>query len=129
MNSSVSSKIRTVALVGHGAASKPRWPRAFSRPAAPSTAAVALSAAIPCLISIRSKRNSAIRCSPAIASLQWGGAQNTPDRHPGYPDFMGQAIGALAAVGAPCWWSMRRLALSWPPSACSVWLATADCAA
>jgi elongation factor G len=61
---------------------------------------------------------------------------NTPDDSlihlidtPGYPDFAGQAIGALAAWTPPWWSSVRKPASNSPPNACSTWLASVACAA
>ena len=98
MNSSVSSKIRTVALVGHGAAGKTTLAESL----------LAASGAINSRGSVE-RGNTLLDFDPlekefghslqsAIASLQWGGAQIHLIDTPGYPDFMGQAIGALAAV-------------------------------
>ena len=96
-----SSKIRTVALVGHGAAGKTTLAESL----------LAASGAISSRGSVE-RGNTLLDFDPlekefghslhaAMASFQWGGAQVHLIDTPGYPDFMGQAIGALAAGGAP----------------------------
>ena len=93
-----SSKIRTVALVGHGAAGKTTLAESL----------LAASGAISSRGSVE-RGNTLLDFDPlerefghslqaAMASFQWGGAQVHLIDTPGYPDFMGQAIGALAAV-------------------------------
>ena len=93
-----SALIRTVALVGHGAAGK-------------TTLAESLLAASGAITSRGSveKGNTVCDFDPiekevghslqsALVSFGWAGAQIHLIDTPGYPDFSGQAIGALAAV-------------------------------
>jgi elongation factor G len=93
-----SKNLRTVALVGHGAAGK-------------TTLAEALLAAAGAIASRGSVEKGNTVCdfdpqekelghslSAALASFDWQGARVHLIDTPGYPDFAGQAIGALAAV-------------------------------
>jgi elongation factor G len=90
--------LRTVAIVGHGAAGKTSLVETL----------LAAAGAIPSKGSVE-KGNTTCDHDPlerelghsiqsAIASLNWLDAQIHVIDTPGYPDFAGQAIGALAAV-------------------------------
>ncbi len=98
MGQNLTANIRTVALVGHGAAGK-------------TTLGETLLAAAGAIASRGSveKGNTVYDFDPqekelghslnsAAASFNWLGAQVHMIDTPGYPDFAGQAIGALAAV-------------------------------
>jgi elongation factor G len=98
MSQNPSAQIRTVALVGHGAAGK-------------TTLAESLLAATGAIKSRGSveKGNTVCDFDPlekelghslqaALVSFDWDGARVHLIDTPGYPDFAGQAIGALAAV-------------------------------
>ena len=98
MSQNPSARIRTVALVGHGAAGK-------------TTLAESLLAASGAISSRGSVEKGSTVCDfdpiekdfghslqSAFASFNWAGAQVHLIDTPGYPDFTGQAIGALAAV-------------------------------
>jgi elongation factor G len=98
MSQTPSTSIRTVALVGHGAAGK-------------TTLAESLLAATGTITSRGSveKGNTSFDFDPmekefghslqtALASMKWDGAHIHLIDTPGYPDFAGQAISALAAV-------------------------------
>jgi elongation factor G len=98
MSQNATVNLRTVALVGHGAAGK-------------TTLAESLLAAAGAIESrgVVEKGNTVCDFDPqekefghslnsALASFAWQGAQVHLIDTPGYPDFAGQAIGALAAV-------------------------------
>jgi elongation factor G len=98
MTQSSSTHIRTVALVGHGAAGK-------------TTLAETLLAATGAIVSRGTVEKGNTLCDfdpmekefghslqTALASMQWAGAQVHLIDTPGYPDFAGQAIAALAGV-------------------------------
>lgn len=98
MSQSASTSIRTVALVGHGAAGK-------------TTLAESLLAATGTITSRGSVEKGNTTCDfdplekelghslqSAIVSLAWGGAQVHLIDTPGYPEFAGPAIAALAGV-------------------------------
>ena len=98
MGQNVTVNLRTVALVGHGAAGK-------------TTLAETLLSAAGALASRGTVEKGNTVCdfdaqekelghslNSAIASLSWLGARVHLVDTPGYPDFAGQAIGALAAV-------------------------------
>lgn len=98
MSQNPSAQIRTVALVGHGAAGK-------------TTLAETLLAATGAINSRGSveKGNTVCDFDPiekelghslqaSLVSFNWGGTQVHLIDTPGYPDFAGQAIGAMAAV-------------------------------
>ena len=98
MSQNASAKIRTVALVGHGAAGK-------------TTLAESLLAATGAITTRGSveKGNTVCDFDPvekdlghslqsALVSMDWAGTLIHVVDTPGYPDFAGQAIGALAAV-------------------------------
>jgi elongation factor G len=98
MSQTPSTSIRTVALVGHGAAGK-------------TTLAESLLAATGTITSRGSveKGNTSFDFDPmekefghslqtALASMKWDGAHIHLIDTPGYPDFAGQAIAALAGV-------------------------------
>lgn len=98
MSQTPSTSIRTVALVGHGAAGK-------------TTLAESLLAATGTITSRGTidKGNTTCDFDPmekefgyslqtALVSMGWGGAQLHVIDTPGYPDFAGQAIAALAGV-------------------------------
>ncbi|WP_153109195.1 elongation factor G [Propionivibrio limicola] len=98
MGQNTTVNLRTVALVGHGAAGK-------------TTLAETLLAAAGAISNRGTveKGNTVLDFDPqekelghslnsALASLDWQGARIHMIDTPGYPDFAGQAIGALAAV-------------------------------
>lgn len=98
MRQEPSSLIRTVALVGHGAAGK-------------TTLAESLLAATGAITSRGAVEKGSTTCDfdpmekefghslqSALVSLQWDGANIHLIDTPGYPDFAGQAIAALAGV-------------------------------
>ncbi|MDO8248678.1 MAG: elongation factor G, partial [Rhodoferax sp.] len=98
MSQNPSAQIRTVAMVGHGAAGKTTLVESL----------LAAAGAIDSRGSVE-KGNTVCDFDPlekelghslqsAVVSLRWGGAQIHLIDTPGYPDFAGQAIGALAAV-------------------------------
>jgi elongation factor G len=94
----ISADIRSVALVGHGASGK-------------TTLAEALLAGSGAVLAKGSVEKGSTVCdfdplerelghslNTALASFEWQGARVYLADTPGYPDFAGQAIGALAAV-------------------------------
>jgi elongation factor G len=98
MGQTASSNLRTVALVGHGAAGK-------------TTLAESLLAAAGAISSRGAVEKGSTVCdfdpqekefghslNAALASFSWQGVQVHLIDTPGFPDFAGQAIGALAAV-------------------------------
>ncbi|EXI67847.1 MAG: Elongation factor G [Candidatus Accumulibacter adjunctus] len=98
MGQTATSNLRTVALVGHGAAGK-------------TSLAESLLAAAGAISSRGSVDKGSTVCdfdpqekelghslNSALASFSWQGAQVHIIDTPGFPDFAGQAIGALAAV-------------------------------
>jgi elongation factor G len=98
MSQSLSHSIRTVALVGHGASGK-------------TTLAESLLAATGTIASRGTVEKGNTTCDfdpmekefghslqTALVSMGWGGAQLHVIDTPGYPDFAGQAIAALAGV-------------------------------
>jgi elongation factor G len=98
MSQNPSAHIRTLALVGHGAAGKTTLAESL----------LAASGAIKSRGSVE-KGNTVCDFDPiekelghslqaALVSFNWGAAQVHLIDTPGYPDFAGQAIGALAAV-------------------------------
>ena len=98
MGQTTTANLRTVALVGHGAAGKTTLAETL----------LAAAGAIPSRGSIE-KGNTVCDFDPqekelghslnsAMTSLNWLDAQVHLIDTPGYPDFAGQAIGALAAV-------------------------------
>ena len=98
MSSQVSANLRTVALVGHGSVGKTTLAESL----------LAASGAVPSRGTVE-KGNTVCDFDPqekelghslnsALASFSWGDARVHLVDTPGYPDFAGQAIGALAAV-------------------------------
>ncbi len=98
MGQTATSNLRTVALVGHGAAGK-------------TTLAESLLAAAGAISSRGAVERGSTVCdfdpqekefghslNSALASFSWQGVQVHLLDTPGFPDFAGQAIGALAAV-------------------------------
>lgn len=98
MSQAPSTSIRTIALVGHGAAGK-------------TTLAESLLAATGTIASRGTVEKGNTTCDfdplekefghslqTALVSMAWGGAQLHVIDTPGYPDFAGQAIAALAGV-------------------------------
>ena len=98
MSQDLSAKIRSVALVGHGAAGKTTLAESL----------LAATGAIPSRGTVE-KGNTVCDFDPvekefghslqsALFSVDWAGTRIHLVDTPGYPDFAGQAIGALAAV-------------------------------
>jgi elongation factor G len=98
MSSSPSTSIRTIALVGHGAAGK----TSLAESLLAATGSIASRGTV-------EKGNTTCDFDPlekefghslqtALVSCVWGGAQLHVIDTPGYPDFAGQAIAALAGV-------------------------------
>jgi elongation factor G len=98
MSQNASAKIRTVALVGHGAAGKTTLAESLLA----ATGAIANRGTV-------EKGNTVCDFDPvekdfghslqsAVCSVDWAGTQIHIVDTPGYPDFAGQAIGALAAA-------------------------------
>ena len=98
MSQNASAKIRTVALVGHGAAGKTTLAESLLA----ATGAIANRGTV-------EKGNTVCDFDPvekefghslqsAVCSVEWAGTHIHIVDTPGYPDFAGQAIGALAAV-------------------------------
>ena len=98
MGQNVSANLRTVALVGHGAAGKTTLAESLLA----ATGAIATRGMV-------EKGNTVCDFDPqekelghslnsAMVSFGWLGTQIHLVDTPGYPDFAGQAIGALAAV-------------------------------
>lgn len=98
MSQNSSAKIRAVALVGHGAAGKTTLAESL----------LAATGAIPSRGTVE-KGNTVCDFDPvekefghslqsALFSVDWAGTRIHLVDTPGYPDFAGQAIGALAAV-------------------------------
>ena len=98
MSSSITERLRTVALVGHGAVGKTTLAESL----------LLASGAIQSRGTVE-KGNTVLDFDPqekelghslhsALASFDWGDARVHLIDTPGYPDFAGQAIGALAGV-------------------------------
>ena len=98
MSQNASAKIRTVALVGHGAAGKTTLAESLLA----ATGAIANRGTV-------EKGNTVCDFDPvekefghslqsAVCSVEWADTHIHIVDTPGYPDFAGQAIGALAAV-------------------------------
>ena len=98
MSQNASAKIRTVALVGHGAAGKTTLAESLLA----ATGAIANRGTV-------AKGNTVCDFDPvekefghslqsAVCSVEWADTHIHIVDTPGYPDFAGQAIGALAAV-------------------------------
>ena len=90
--------IRNVALAGHGASGKTSLADALLF-AAGATTARARSTTAPALSTSTTRRNAGISRSTATCGhLAWNGKQVHLIDTPGYPDFIGNALSALAAV-------------------------------
>jgi elongation factor G len=98
MGQNLSANLRTVALVGHGAAGKTTLAETLlaAAGAIASRGAVEKGSTV-CDFDVQEKELGH-SLNSALASFDWQGARVHLIDTPGYPDFAGQAIGALAAV-------------------------------
>ena len=88
--------IRNIALAGHGASGKTTLPTPCSSRPAPPTRDRSTTAPAPPTSTTR--KNAGISPSTATSHLAWNGKQIHLIDSPGYPDFIGNALSALAAV-------------------------------
>jgi elongation factor G len=98
MSQNLSAKIRSVALVGHGAAGKTTLAESLlaASGAIPSRGSVEKGNTVCDFDAIEKELGHSLQS--ALVSLDWAGTRVHLVDTPGYPDFAGQAIGALAAV-------------------------------
>jgi len=98
MSQNLSAKIRSVALVGHGAAGKTTLAESLlaASGAIPSRGSVEKGNTVCDFDAIEKELGHSLQS--ALVSLDWDGTRVHLVDTPGYPDFAGQAIGALAAV-------------------------------
>jgi elongation factor G len=90
--------IRTVALVGHGAAGKTSLAEALLVAAKAIPAPGSVEKGRRCATLTRSKRNSSILSAVRSCNLDHRDNARPHDRHAGLSDFLGQSLNALAAV-------------------------------
>ena len=98
MSQNASTRIRTVALVGHGAAGKTTLAESLlaASGAITSRGSVEKGNTVCDFDAIEKEFGHSLQSS--LVSFRWADAQIHLIDTPGYPDFTGQAIGALAAV-------------------------------
>ncbi|NTV87473.1 MAG: GTP-binding protein, partial [Burkholderiaceae bacterium] len=98
MSQNLSAKIRSVALVGHGAAGKTTLAESLlaASGAIQSRGSVEKGNTVCDFDAIEKELGHSLQS--ALVSFDWGGTRVHLVDTPGYPDFAGQAIGALAAV-------------------------------
>lgn len=98
MSQNPSAPIRTLALVGHGAAGKTTLAESLlaASGAIKSRGSVEKGNTVCDFDAIEKELGHSLQA--ALVSFNWGAAQVHLIDTPGYPDFAGQAIGALAAV-------------------------------
>ncbi len=98
MSQNLSAKIRSVALVGHGAAGKTTLAESLlaASGAIQSRGSVEKGNTVCDFDAIEKELGHSLQS--ALASFDWDGIRVHLVDTPGYPDFAGQAIGALAAV-------------------------------
>jgi elongation factor G len=100
MSQNITTNLRTVALVGHGAAGKTTLTETLlaAAGAIASRGTVEKGNTVSDFDPLEKELGHSLHSS--IASFKWQDAQIHLIDTPGYPDFAGQAIGALAAVDA-----------------------------
>ena len=98
MSQNLSAKIRSVALVGHGAAGKTTLAESLlaASGAIPSRGSVEKGNTVCDFDAIEKELGHSLQS--ALVSFDWDGTRVHLVDTPGYPDFAGQAIGALAAA-------------------------------
>jgi elongation factor G len=98
MSQNLSAKIRSVALVGHGAAGKTTLAESLlaASGAIQSRGSVEKGNTVCDFDAIEKELGHSLQS--ALVSFDWDGTRVHLVDTPGYPDFAGQAIGALAAV-------------------------------
>jgi elongation factor G len=98
MSQNLSAKIRSVALVGHGAAGKTTLAESLlaASGAIQSRGSVEKGNTVCDFDAIEKELGHSLQS--ALVSFDWDGTRIHLVDTPGYPDFAGQAIGALAAV-------------------------------
>ena len=98
MSANVSANLRTVALVGHGAVGKTTLAESLLAGAGAVSARGTVEKGNTVCDFDPQEKELGHSLNSALVSFAWGGAQVHLVDTPGYPDFAGQAIGALAAV-------------------------------
>jgi len=98
MSQNATVNLRTVALVGHGAAGKTTLAESLLAAAGAITSRGAVEKGNTVCDFDPQEKELGHSLSAALASFDWQGARVHLIDTPGYPDFAGQAIGALAAV-------------------------------
>jgi len=98
MSQNATANLRTVALVGHGAAGKTTLAESLLAAAGAITSRGAVEKGNTVCDFDPQEKELGHSLSAALASFDWQGARVHLIDTPGYPDFAGQAIGALAAV-------------------------------
>jgi len=98
MSQNISTNLRTVALVGHGAAGKTTLAEALLAAAGAITSRGAVEKGNTVCDFDAQEKELGHSLSAALASFDWQDVRVHLIDTPGYPDFAGQAIGALAAV-------------------------------
>ena len=98
MGQNITVNLRTVALVGHGAAGKTTLAETLLAAAGAITNRGAVEKGNTVCDFDPQEKELGHSLNSAMASLEWQGKQVHLIDTPGYPDFAGQAIGALAGV-------------------------------
>ena len=98
MGQNVTANLRTVALVGHGAAGKTTLAETLLAAAGAIDSRGAVEKGNTVCDFDPQEKEFGYSLNSALASFAWQGTQVHLIDTPGYPDFAGQAIGALAAV-------------------------------
>jgi elongation factor G len=98
MGQTATSNLRTVALVGHGAAGKTTLAESLLAAAGAITSRGAVEKGSTVCDFDPQEKEFGHSLNAALASFCWQGVQVHLIDTPGFPDFAGQAIGALAAV-------------------------------
>ncbi len=98
MSQNATVNLRTVALVGHGAAGKTTLAETLLAAAGAIESRGAVEKGNTVCDFDAQEKEVGHSLNSALASFAWQGAQVHLIDTPGYPDFAGQAIGALAAV-------------------------------
>ena len=98
MGQTATCNLRTVALVGHGAAGKTTLAESLLAAAGAITSRGAVEKGSTVCDFDPQEKEFGHSMNAALASFCWHGVQVHLIDTPGFPDFAGQAIGALAAV-------------------------------
>jgi len=102
------SNIRTIALVGHGASGKTTLAEALlvKSGALPAGGSVERGTTASDFDPLEKAYQHSLRSS--LLHFETNGTRVHLIDTPGFPDFIGQSIGALDAVEPLRWWSMRK---------------------